>query len=180
MKTFSEFLEEGKEEAAEIRKEIKKEFGLSSRDVSVKVRAGGGAVNVSLRTLKSLPFFNKIKKIGQGKEKYTRDERTQEILSGGNTFIFVDIDYKLEQYLKAMIDKELEKKSNGSFNKGDRVTLFKTFSVDFHDETTYIVSATSSKGKREHVTSMYKEGIPNSVLSLISKLDDGSLYARIV
>jgi len=179
MKSFTEFLLEGKEEASAIRQVLKSKFGLSSRDVSVTSKYGGysSSVTVSIKTAKGLPYFNKIEDIGKGQERYEVDQVSQEILAGGNTFVFVQIDRKLEKTLTDSIKKEIEKQSKGNFAEGDRLTLFKTFTVDYYDDRTFIVGA--GKGTRETITSQYIDGIPQTLIRLISKVDDGTLYARI-
>lgn len=76
-----------------IKKDLKKK-GYTSRQVSVTKRRGG--FNVAIRLLikdmlnVDLDFIDSIVK---KYESFDRDERTGEILSGGNTFIFVEYDY---------------------------------------------------------------------------------------
>ena len=175
MKTFTEFLLEGKEEAAAIRQVLKSKFSLSSRDVSVTSKYGGysSSVTVSIKTAKGLPYFNKIEEIGQGHESYEVDQVSQEILAGGNTFVFFQMDSKLEKTLTYQIKKDIEKQSTDNFTKGYRLTLFKTITVDYYDDRTFIVGV--GKGTREHITSQYLDGIPKTLLRLISKVDDGTL-----
>lgn len=76
-----------------IKKDLKKK-GYTSRQVSVTKRRGG--FNVAIRLLikdmlnVDLDFIDSIVK---KYESFDRDERTGEIFSGGNTFIFVEYDY---------------------------------------------------------------------------------------
>nr|DAV45700.1 MAG TPA: Large polyvalent protein associated domain 29 [Caudoviricetes sp.] len=80
-----------KERLAAIRKELK-EHGYNNRRVSVRF-SGYSAIYV---TIKELAINKKeIENIAMKYESYSRDERTGEILSGGNTFVFVDYDYRL-------------------------------------------------------------------------------------
>lgn len=74
-------------------------------------RSGGtsSAVNVSIKNIKALPFKDDIENITRDFESYERDERTQSILSGGNTFIFVEIDYKFRKKLHGKISDEINK-----------------------------------------------------------------------
>lgn len=73
-----------------LRKELK-EHGYNNRRVSV--RYDGYAIWV---TVKAFDIDKKeIENIAMKYENYSCDERTGEILSGGNTFVFVDYDYRL-------------------------------------------------------------------------------------
>lgn len=79
-----------KERLAAIRKELK-EHGYSNRRVGVSY--DGYAIRL---TIKELAIeMKEIENIAMKYENYSRDERTGEILSGGNTFVFVDYDYRL-------------------------------------------------------------------------------------
>lgn len=79
------------ERLAAIRKELK-EHGYNNRRVGVRF-SGYSAIYV---TIKELAIDKKeIENIAMKYESYSRDERTGEILSGGNTFVFVDYDYRL-------------------------------------------------------------------------------------
>lgn len=78
------------ERLAAIRKELK-EHGYNNRRVGV--RFDGYAIWVNI---KELAIDKKeIESIAMKYENYDRDERTGEILQGGNTFVFVDYDYRL-------------------------------------------------------------------------------------
>lgn len=78
------------ERLAAIRKELK-EHGYNNRRVGV--RFDGYAILVNI---KELAIDKKeIESIAMKYENYDCDERTGEILSGGNTFVFVDYDYRL-------------------------------------------------------------------------------------
>jgi len=171
-------LTEGKEEAQAIRNILKKEFGLSSRDVSVKNQNGGlsSAVNVKIKSMKALPYYKKIKNIGEDFQSYDTDEYTGEILSGGNTYVFVELDSKFSDSIKEIINKEFNKQSKGSFEEGDEVTLFKTFNVYYMDDNTFVISVKNG-GRTNSV--MYKEAIAAGVLSLIEMLDEPELYTKI-
>lgn len=79
-----------KERLAAIRKELK-EHGYNNRRVGVSY--DGYAIRLNI---KELAIDKKeIENIAMKYENYSRDERTGEILSGGNTFVFVDYDYRL-------------------------------------------------------------------------------------
>lgn len=78
------------ERLAAIRQELK-EHGYSNRRVGVSY--DGYAIRL---TIKELAIeMKEIENIAMKYENYSRDERTGEILSGGNTFVFVDYDYRL-------------------------------------------------------------------------------------
>lgn len=79
-----------KERLAAIRKELK-EHGYNNRRVGVSY--DGYAIRLNI---KELAIDKKeIENIAMKYENYSRDERTGEILSGGNTFVLVDYDYRL-------------------------------------------------------------------------------------
>lgn len=78
------------ERLAAIRKELK-EHGYNNRRVGVSY--DGYAIRL---TIKELAIDKKeIENIAMKYENYSRDERTGEILQGGNTFVLVDYDYRL-------------------------------------------------------------------------------------
>lgn len=79
-----------KERLASIRKELK-EHGYNNRRVGVSY--DGYAIRLNI---KELAIDKKeIENIAMKYENYSRDERTGEILSGGDTFVIVDYDYRL-------------------------------------------------------------------------------------
>ena len=85
-----------KETATEIRKAIKKQLGLSSRQVSVRGEIAGYSSVISI-TVKSLDIaLEPIEKITESYDSYTYDEVTQEILAGGNMYVNVKYDWKLK------------------------------------------------------------------------------------
>ena len=81
-----------KEKAAEVRKQLK-EIGITSKQVSVKSGYCGYDDNLNI-TIKDLSVNEQtVKDIAEQFEEYERDERSGEILEGGNTYIFIDYDY---------------------------------------------------------------------------------------
>ena len=114
-------ISEGTEQAKAIRDALKKKFKLTNRDVSVKARSGGtsSAVNVTLKSAKALPFKKKIAEIGSGQEHYQRDMVTQQILRGGNTFVFTELDWKFRETLVKKIEAEINKKVTDEFLHGE-------------------------------------------------------------
>lgn len=79
------------ERLAAIRQALK-EHGYSNRKVGV--RYDGYAIWL---TIKDLAIdIKEIEQLAKGYESYERDEFTGEILSGGNTFVFVNYAYGLK------------------------------------------------------------------------------------
>lgn len=77
-----------------IRNELKK-CGYSNRKVSVKHEYGGYSASIRV-TVKDLAInLAGIRKIARIYEDIDYDERTGEILEGGNTYVFVDYDYTI-------------------------------------------------------------------------------------
>lgn len=177
MKTFKEFLNEGKEEAAAIRDILKKELGLTARDVSVTSKYGGtsSAVTVKIKNTKALENYTKIENIGNSKQSYETDRRTGEILGGGNTFIFVSLDYKFEQELSKKVQDEFEKQTKGEWDEQDSAVLFGVFQIVNSGGTTSL-SLKNGKGRQE-VRSLAHIG--GELMFLIKKSGDDSLYSKI-
>lgn len=82
-----------KEKAAAIRKELKKQLGVTSRQVSVRSRNSGydEAIDIKIKDLKINKA--KVKEIVSRYEYIRRCEYSGETLLGGNTYIFVELDY---------------------------------------------------------------------------------------
>lgn len=78
------------ERLAAIRKELK-EHGYNNRRVGVSY--DGYAIWLNIKEL--VIDKKEIENIAMKYENYSIDERTGEILQGGNTFVFVDYDYRL-------------------------------------------------------------------------------------
>ncbi len=179
MKSFKEFIGEGKEEAAFIRTVLKKELGLTSRDVSVKARSGGysSSVNVSIKTTKALALRKKIEKVGESQESYERDYASGEILSGGNTFIFVDLDYKFRKAVEDKIQAEFEKQTKNGFEEGDSVVLYNTFNINRYSDRLSYASMNKSGSSSVEIRDLRYVGGP--IMQVIAKENDDSLYAKI-
>ena len=178
MKSFKDiFLSEGKNEAEVIRKTLKEKFKLSNTDVSVKSSTGGysSSVKVTIKNMKALVLRSKIKEVSSESERYDRDEASGEILMGGNTFIFVDIDYNFEKELYEIIQNEFDSQIDGKWNEGDSITLFDTFNISNQRGETYM----SKKGL--HFVSEVRDikYVGSALMSLISKIGDDSLYEKI-
>lgn len=88
-----------------IRNELKK-CGYSNRKVSVKHEYGGYSSSIRV-TVKDLSInLAWIRKIAYRYKDIDYDEVTQEILEGGNTYVFVDYDYMILD--EAITKKEAE------------------------------------------------------------------------
>ena len=124
-------------EAKLIRAELKA-LGFTAKHVSVRT-SRGSAVNVNIKS--PLLSMEVAEKIGKKYESVTRCEHSGEILSGGNTFIFVsyDWDYKRETEQSYSELKELME------NTGEGVVIV------YDGQKVYWLS--SSYGKRFYIDS---------------------------
>ena len=107
---------------------VKEKYGLTSRDVSITAK-NIHAVNVSIKSMKGIHYKKQLEVMGKSKEKIDRDERSGEILSGGNTFVFVKIDWNFRKELWNVVDKEVKKLPKdflelNNTEKSNRVTIF--------------------------------------------------------
>lgn len=80
-----------------IRQALKSQLGLTSKDVSVRCSnfANGSAVDLTIKTASA--SFSAVKAIAEREESIRRCEFSGEILSGGNRYVDVRIDYELEE-----------------------------------------------------------------------------------
>lgn len=85
-----------KEKSIQLRKDLKV-YGLTNRDVSITTQNGvwDDKINVHLKTISALKLHNEIEKLAYNYESIDRDVRTMEILTGGNTYIFISYEYDL-------------------------------------------------------------------------------------
>ena len=116
--------EKPKSKSQEIKETLKK-LGYTNRQISVTSRNGGYSSSINVK-IKSLDVdIKKVKDAVSKYEKVSHDERSGEILSGGNTFVFVEFDYNL---FKNEAKKYLEKaknivSKNADIEKGRGVTI---------------------------------------------------------
>ncbi len=84
------------ESAAKVREALRKELGLTSRDVSVRCDnfSMGSAVRVRIKRIGI--DFAKVREIAQREENIRRCEYSGEILSGGNRYVSVDFDHHVD------------------------------------------------------------------------------------
>ena len=94
------------EKAKTIRAELKKELGLNNKHVSV--RKNSCSIRVYIKSEEAYKVIDKIEKIAEKQESYQRDEATGEILCGGNTFVFTEIDYDWRKSIEAKFEKEVD------------------------------------------------------------------------
>lgn len=75
--------------AKEIRASLKLD-GINSRQVSVTEKIGGcsRAINITIKDTSIPNILTRVRSAAADKEIIDRDSRTNEILSGGNTFVF--------------------------------------------------------------------------------------------
>jgi len=101
------------EKAKAVRVEIKKELGFNSREV--KVRKDGCAINVKLDSIEAVKKINEIEKVANKFENVRYDERTGEILGGGNTFVFVEVSDKIREEIRERMAEKIPYKSVKEF-----------------------------------------------------------------
>lgn len=94
-----------KEIAQKIREELKS-IGYTSRMVSVTCSSAlyDTAINVHIKDFTTVKI-NKVNEISKKYDKVDYDERSGEILSGGNTYVFVDYDYSA---VRSEVEKNLD------------------------------------------------------------------------
>lgn len=118
------------EKAKAIRAALK-EAGFTSRQVSVRHRYVGYSSSYHITIKDGNVSELQIKDICKSFESVDYDERTGEILEGGNDYIFVDRDYRTpvdgSEYLDAVKTAlaKLEKEGHGEKIKGTRWTIFR-------------------------------------------------------
>lgn len=178
MKTFKEFLKESstKEIAEEVRNILKKTWGLTSSDVSVKA-PNVHSVKIDIKTTKALQYKSQIEGIGDSKSNYSRDIATGEILMGGNTFIFTDISRGLGDKLEKLIQDEYVKNRNKIKSTGDRLNLFNGLITvqEMSNGSLNIFVKSGSVSKVRETDS--PEQLGRIALSLINALQDDNVYS---
>lgn len=126
-----------------IRKKIKA-LGYTSKDVSVRVSDAGYETAVHIYIKNMAVNEQAVKGVAKSFEYIDRDERSYEILSGGNTFVFVEYDYDtkkeaINKYLEAaqeIMQKYKELTINNIAQRGDKVLKF--YHGDNADSFVYI------------------------------------------
>lgn len=135
---------------AQIRQELKKQFGATSRQISVRE----GRYSIDL-TIKAEGFNRKaVEKIAKQHESIDRCERTGEILSGGNTFISVNFAHELvdavtERIAESVkpIFEEMQKYGEGS---GTHFQVEKTKFLMMNEGVSYSLYALKANGEIDY------------------------------
>lgn len=97
-----------KELSQAIRKALK-EAGYTSKDVRVSVKDAGYSTAARLNIVNPLVSRTAIQELVKGYEEIDRDERTYEILSGGNTYVHVEYECGLFEELVTPYMESAEK-----------------------------------------------------------------------
>jgi len=84
-----------KEITSTLRGQFKKEFGLTSKDVSIR-KTSHSAVHISIESVEAFLHLEEIKAAAASHENISYCESSGEILSGGNTFVFVAVAYTVK------------------------------------------------------------------------------------
>lgn len=106
------------ERTAKIRAALKSELGASARDISVRI--SGGSIRVDIRSCN----FRKsdVERIAYQFQSIDRCKTTGEILSGGNTFVFVQYTDEATGTLRALLQSQVDADPSG----------WTTFCMDAH------------------------------------------------
>lgn len=168
-------------ESREIKSYLK-ENGIDTRKVSIRHEYPGYSEIFNI-TIKDINInANKIEELTRHFESYETDERTGEILAGGNTFIYVSYDYdvikeandKYNQNIIDIIEKELSTRTEeekASWNNGDcnpvisladKIICYRCGSaIEIRDLETY---TTFRSGLTYLAETLIKMGVLNKVL----------------
>jgi len=132
-------------------KEILKANGIDTKKISIRMQ--GYTDDCFLIKIKDENInIDDVKDIIKKYEIVDRDERTGEILAGGNQYIFVEYDYKLREDVNNkyndIINNKIEKAKKDNiniFNNGCCVELYRddniNFVIDNRDGESYYINA---------------------------------------
>lgn len=143
-----------KEKTAAIRKELK-EHGLTSKDVSVRGQLAGleECINVKIRNPKI--DIEEVSQLVAPWKKVRRDIANDEILGGGNTFVFVDYEGGIFNEVVKPYIPEAEALINEAVSREDNAGV----PLNKKDGGFIFVDQISYRGKRRLIDSSYIEGI---------------------
>lgn len=170
------------ERSKAIRDRIKAELGYNSRQVGIRSSDCGYSDETRI-TVKDLSCdIDAIKKIAESFESIRYDEYSGEILSGANTYIFVDYDYRILNEAK---QAELENAEKAII---DAVSGNQVFFKDKDFEYVIIVSYEErydgsgvKKSCEEYVIAKQKPGSAGNVLQCCTSIDGAKwIVARIL
>lgn len=109
-----------KNRASAMRKLFKDLFGYNNKKLSIKC-SRGSAVNIEI--LDSNIRLNQIKDIAEQFKQVYYDERSGEILSGGNIFVFVDYDKNIKNNLYNSLRNFAESINNSADSEGNNYRI---------------------------------------------------------
>lgn len=136
MEVFQNWLNERTEDPiGDKMREALKKAGFKRNQVTVSKGRGGyeTVYHVTVRDVR-LPLDN-VEKVTKRFENVDWDERTGEILSGGNTFIRVEYDYKAEAAEQKRLAKAMKEViGKGTKNLGEWIPVGKDFKVAWLDK----------------------------------------------
>ena len=165
------------EKAKIVRNKLKKELGYTNRQVSVRGRYCGYSAALDIVIKDFTADIRKIRSIAYEMEDIDYDEASGEILSGGNTYVHVEYDYKLTsekaKELIPLAEKIFNKMTNNSAlvaeNGNKRLVYFGTDSaLWFIDDDTM---------RQEHINAYNSpEGLARAIVGMIyeRRLMDGN------
>lgn len=112
------------EKSKVIRETIKKELGLNSRHVAVKTDnySMGSSINLNIKSMEAYENMDRIKEIAEGQEKIRRCEYSMEILSGGNTFVFVRVEENVKREVASKYKDEIVELMDRTRELSDKTT----------------------------------------------------------
>ena len=120
--------------AKQVRDTIKN-LGYNARQVSVK--KDGGSVKVTIKVLEAAKDMKRIESAVSIFEDYQTDISSGEILSGGNTFIFVGIDWKFQSKMIEAKRSELDELYKVIEYKNNRINKFEDKEVIYMKDANY-------------------------------------------
>lgn len=109
-----------KELSQAIRKELK-ENGYTSKDYSISVKDALYDTSVRIRVKNPLVRISEIKSVVKKFESVERDERTMEILAGGNTYVHCQYEYGIFNEVSAPLVPIAEKVLNSEKWDGKKI-----------------------------------------------------------
>lgn len=136
MRIFEEWLSEKTDDyGAEALRDAIKKAGYKRSQVAVS-KGRGGYETVYHVTIKDLTIpQEKIEKIVKPFEKLDWDERTGEILSGGNAMIFVEYDWKLISAAEKRYEAQMKEViAKGTKSIGEWIPVGKNYKVAWLDK----------------------------------------------
>jgi len=150
-----------KDKAKLIRKELKEELGLTSRQVSV--RTSGSAIRCEIKDLNVSK--REVEEVANKQEHYRKDFATGEILLGGNTFINVVYNWNIVKEESQKYKELIEKKVNGTDSNHIKLAESKDgkaeaiYNRDFDQIETWV----SVPGRDEDWKSMSKRYLASNI-----------------